>query len=59
MRNLITTATLLGLLGSPVAIAQTIGNARSSAGLASPTAPSAESGQRGPSPALKLQKVFN
>jgi hypothetical protein len=38
MRNLITTAALLGLLDSPAAIAQTIGNARSSAGPASPTA---------------------
>jgi hypothetical protein len=35
MRNLIKTAALLALLGSRVAIAQTIG--RSSAGLASPT----------------------
>ena len=40
MRNLITTAALLALLGSPVAIAQTVGNARSSAELASPTPPS-------------------
>jgi hypothetical protein len=40
MRKLKTTAALLALLGSPVTIAQTIGNARSSAGSASPTAPS-------------------
>jgi hypothetical protein len=38
MRNLITTIALLALLGSPGAIAQTTGSARSSAELASPTA---------------------
>jgi hypothetical protein len=40
MRNLITTVALLALLGGPVAIAQTTGSARSSAGPASPTVPS-------------------
>jgi hypothetical protein len=40
MRNLITTAALLALLASPVAIAQTVGNGTSSADLASPTPPS-------------------
>jgi hypothetical protein len=40
MRNLITTVALLALLDSPAAIAETIGNARSSAGPASPTASS-------------------
>ena len=38
MRNLITTIALLALLGSPGAIAQTTGSARSSAELASSTA---------------------
>jgi hypothetical protein len=40
MRNLITTAALLALLDGPAAIAQTVGNARSSSRPASPTAPS-------------------
>ena len=40
MRNLITTVALLALFDSPAAITQTIGNARSSAGPANPTAPS-------------------
>jgi hypothetical protein len=38
MRNLITTIALLALLGSPGAIAQTTGSARSPAELARPTA---------------------
>ena len=40
MRNLITIAALLALLGNPVAIAQTAGNAISSVGAASPAASS-------------------
>jgi hypothetical protein len=40
MRYLIKMVTLMALLDSPAAIAQTIGDARSSAGPASPTAPS-------------------
>jgi hypothetical protein len=39
MRNLITTIMVLALLDSPVAIAQTIGSARSSAEPAAPTVP--------------------
>jgi hypothetical protein len=39
MRNLITTVALLASLDSPEAIAQIMGNARSPAGLARPTAP--------------------
>jgi hypothetical protein len=40
MRHLITMVALMALFDSPAAIAQTIGNARSSAGPANPTAPS-------------------
>ena len=40
MRYLIKMVTLMALFDSPAAIAQTIGDARSSAGSASPTAPS-------------------
>jgi hypothetical protein len=39
MRNLIRIIVLLALLGCPATIAQTIGNARSSAGSASATVP--------------------
>jgi hypothetical protein len=39
MRYLIKMVTLMALFDSPVAIAQTIGDARSSAGRASPTTP--------------------
>jgi hypothetical protein len=48
MRNLITTIALLALLGSPGAIAQTTGSARSPAEFASPTARSSA----GPHPVI-------
>jgi hypothetical protein len=40
MRYLITVVALMALFDSPAAVAQTVGNARSSAGPANPTAPS-------------------